>query len=148
MATRRGANIGLIIALTIIVGGALVWDRIYRIPVVLRNPLPPEGSLLVIEHGGVPPRTRVEPELGRSEPVRRREPPILGTKREPARRPPPVEVRTHIVADGESLSSIALKFYRRSSRWPEIARANGLSDPFVIRTGQTLQIPGSADARR
>jgi nucleoid-associated protein YgaU len=46
-----------------------------------------------------------------------------------------------VVQEGESLSSIARSVYRRASRWPEIARANGLSEPFRIRAGQTLTIP-------
>lgn len=140
MTTRRGASIGLIIALTLIVGGALVWDRIYRTPTTPRNPRPAAGSLLVIEHGGGPPRPRVAPQVRNEETIRRRTD-GRRTRAHTAQGAPVVEVRTHIVADGESLSTIARKFYRRSSRWPEIARANGLSEPYVIRTGQKLTIP-------
>jgi hypothetical protein len=140
--TRRGANIGICIALTVIVGGALVWDRIYRIPRTPRNPLPANGSLLVLEHGGVPARQRTAPL-----PEERRVNPILRDHEERrretrvVRREPPTPLRTHVVRDGDSLSSIAFEVYRKSSRWPEIARANKLSDPFLIRAGDKLRIP-------
>ena len=142
MFTQRGASIGLSVALTIIVGGALVWDRIYRGPGNPPRPAPAPGALLVIEYGGVPPRPRggVERETRRALSVHRAQPDRRRQEDAELRRTP-APVRTHRVREGESLSSIAKKFYRQSSRWPEIARANHLSEPFLIRTGETLKIP-------
>ena len=140
---RRGASIGLSIALTIIVGGALVWDRIYRIPARCpASPLSP-GALLVIEHGGVLPRGVgvARQEALRPPPERRQGVLPPQRRRTPITVRAPVEVRTYRVREGESLSTIAKKFYLRSSRWPEIAQANNLTEPFLIRTGQTLKIP-------
>jgi nucleoid-associated protein YgaU len=45
------------------------------------------------------------------------------------------------VTKGQSLSEIADRVYGESRRWPEIARANGIEDPDLIREGQVLRIP-------
>ncbi len=52
-------------------------------------------------------------------------------------------MRTYKVQPGDSLSAIALEFYRDASRWPEIFAANRdkISDPNLIRVGQELVIP-------
>jgi len=151
--TQRGASIGLSLALTIIVGGALVWDRIYRIPDLPHYPPPSPGALLVIEHGASPSRgcpSRSKLSRGaegvsqvtlRSSSEHRERGSDLERRRTSEQGGLSVQFKTHLVRKGESLSTIALKFYRRSSRWPEIARANNLFEPFLIRAGQTLKIP-------
>ena len=48
---------------------------------------------------------------------------------------------THVVQSGQTLSSIASRYGISSS---SIAKANGISDPNRIRSGQTLTIPGSS----
>jgi LysM repeat protein len=56
----------------------------------------------------------------------------------------PADVRTYIViaADGAAgLSGIAKKIYNDASRWPDIAKANGLKPPYIIHVGDTLRIP-------
>ena len=50
-------------------------------------------------------------------------------------------VRTHIVATGETLSSLALRFYGDASLYRLIATASGVVDPDVIDVGQPLIIP-------
>jgi nucleoid-associated protein YgaU len=51
--------------------------------------------------------------------------------------------RTHTIAVGETLSSIALRYYGSSSRWPEILAANRdvLPDERSFIAGRTLRIP-------
>lgn len=51
------------------------------------------------------------------------------------------EYRIYTVKRGETLSSIAAKLLGKASRWPEIARLNGLRDPDRIVPGQKLKIP-------
>lgn len=60
----------------------------------------------------------------------------------------PVDLRTpertlHIVAEGETLSGIARRYYRNSQRWPEIFEANRnlLADERSLRIGMELHIP-------
>ncbi len=47
----------------------------------------------------------------------------------------------HIVRPGESLSAIAQKYYGDMEKYVEIAKANNISDPDLIRVGQKIQIP-------
>lgn len=45
----------------------------------------------------------------------------------------------HVVASGETLASIAGRY---GTDWRELARANGISNPNLIRAGQRLNVPG------
>lgn len=47
----------------------------------------------------------------------------------------------YTVVKGDTLWSIANKFYGNGSRYPEIAKANNISNPDIIRIGQKLLIP-------
>jgi hypothetical protein len=58
----------------------------------------------------------------------------------PAPAPAPA-TRTYTVVSGDSLSLIAQKTLNDASRWPEIARLNGIAAPYVIYPGQNLRIP-------
>lgn len=49
--------------------------------------------------------------------------------------------RYHTVAKGDTLWAIAQKYYGNGSRYPEIAKANNVSNPNVISVGQKLLIP-------
>ena len=55
----------------------------------------------------------------------------------------PVEQKTHIVKQGETLSSIAYKYYKDSSRWKVLydANKNILKTPDTITPGTKLVIP-------
>ncbi|WP_226633874.1 LysM peptidoglycan-binding domain-containing protein [Novosphingobium profundi] len=56
------------------------------------------------------------------------------------RAPLPREARTYTVTSGETLNGIA----NRTGVSPaELARANGIAEPYVVRIGQTLTIPGT-----
>jgi nucleoid-associated protein YgaU len=135
VSTSRGTSIGLIIALTLIVGSALVWDRLFRIPLAPSSDVVDRNSLLVVEHGGVPPRARIRTE---SPPQSRDRPDARRSRTEP---PPKKPTRFHVVKDGESLSVISSKIYGTCTRWMELAAANDLREPYVIRTGQKIRIP-------
>ena len=54
-----------------------------------------------------------------------------------------VEQKTHIVKQGETLSTIALKYYKDTSKWKLIydANRNVLKNPDVITPGTKLVIP-------
>lgn len=51
---------------------------------------------------------------------------------------------THTVAQGETLWTIAEKYYKSGYNWVDIQKANNLANANAIETGQTLTIP-SAD---
>jgi len=49
----------------------------------------------------------------------------------------------YIVKSGDTLSAIARDHLGGSSRWPEIARLNSLSNPDLIFPGQQLTLPSA-----
>ncbi|HLP01233.1 MAG TPA: LysM peptidoglycan-binding domain-containing protein [Opitutaceae bacterium] len=57
--------------------------------------------------------------------------------------PPTTTVRTHTVAEGESLSLIAFKYYQSPNKWDKIVAANRakLKNPDMLRPGMVLVIP-------
>lgn len=55
--------------------------------------------------------------------------------------PATVTEKTHTVAVGENLWSIAQTYYGNGAYWTEIARANNLSNADAITQGQTIKIP-------
>ncbi len=61
----------------------------------------------------------------------------------PAAQPAPAATRTHVVAKGETLNSIARMYYSDQSKWRQIYEANRgtLTDPNRLRIGQELVIP-------
>jgi LysM repeat protein len=54
----------------------------------------------------------------------------------------PAGAKVHVVRDGETLGAISRRHLGTSSRWREIAKANGISDAANLRVGQKLVIPG------
>ncbi|HEX5414914.1 MAG TPA: LysM peptidoglycan-binding domain-containing protein, partial [Chloroflexota bacterium] len=52
---------------------------------------------------------------------------------------PPTNGVLHVVVDGDTLETIS-QYY--SAKEDDVARANGLSDPFVLQIGQVLVVPG------
>lgn len=54
---------------------------------------------------------------------------------------PTSNARYYTVVKGDSLWKIAQKFYGNGNRYPEIARANNISNPNIIHAGQKLLIP-------
>lgn len=51
--------------------------------------------------------------------------------------------RVHRVQPGETLDRIAARYYGDSTRWRQIAGANGIPDPLAVRPGTLLSIPRS-----
>lgn len=64
-----------------------------------------------------------------------------GTGGEPTPTPSPATETTYIVQAGDNLFRIGLKY---GISWIQIAEANGLVNPNVIKVGDTLKIPVSA----
>lgn len=51
------------------------------------------------------------------------------------------DAQPYTIASGDNLSKIAEKFYGHASKYGEIAKANGISNPDHIQVGQSIQIP-------
>jgi hypothetical protein len=51
------------------------------------------------------------------------------------------ELTTHLVMRGDTLSSLAAKYYRNPAMWRVIATENDLDDPLHLEIGQRLRIP-------
>lgn len=58
----------------------------------------------------------------------------LGVNKVPAK-------RYHTIAKGDTLWSIAKKYYGNGNRYPEIAKANNIKNPNIISVGQKIIIP-------
>lgn len=54
---------------------------------------------------------------------------------------PATAPRTYTVKAGDTLTGIAVRIYRSESRWRDIAKANGITDPRKLRVGQVLKLP-------
>lgn len=50
----------------------------------------------------------------------------------------------YTVKSGDSLSKIARDVLGNMSVWPEIARLNNISSPYIITPGQQLTLPGAS----
>ncbi|MHC5114746.1 MAG: LysM peptidoglycan-binding domain-containing protein [Planctomycetota bacterium] len=76
---------------------------------------------------------------GRLEPAVQPAPPA--TTRTPV--PPPTRPQPTIytVKDGDTMSSIAIRWFDDEQKWHLIAKANPLVDPNRLRVGQTLRLP-------
>ena len=84
---------------------------------------------------GVPLRAQVVADVDAST----RSPTRSGRRtRPPAPRSPH---RVHRVQPGETLDRIAARYYGDSTRWRQIAVANGIADPLALRTGALLSVP-------
>lgn len=49
--------------------------------------------------------------------------------------------RVYVAAAGDTLSSISARLLGDASRWPELARLNGIRDPERVTRGMTLRLP-------
>ena len=137
--SERGPKIILAVTLLFIVASALVWDAVYRGGAAPAQSPPDSDRLLVLDHGGRPgvsPRPKPDDNV----PPRPRPRPRPQPTPRPTPEPSP-DHQTYTVSSGDCLSLISGKVYGTSVRWPEIAQANGLSDPYTVVAGQTLTIP-------
>jgi hypothetical protein len=53
--------------------------------------------------------------------------------------------RVHRVQPGETLDRISARYYGDSTRWRELANANGIEDPLAIRPGTLISVPRRGD---
>lgn len=53
----------------------------------------------------------------------------------------PDRTHVHVLQHGESLSSLAHGYYRRTGGWRAIAKANGIDDPRRLTPGTFLRLP-------
>lgn len=58
----------------------------------------------------------------------------------------PLGRRSHVVAAGDSLHSIAFSEYDSAALWRGLAVFNGIDDPLRVRTGRRLLIPTADEA--
>ena len=84
---------------------------------------------------GVPLRAKVDAD---ADPVRA-SPTAFGPQNPTSGTPEPH--RVHRVQPGETLDRISAKYYGDSTRWRQIAAANGIADPLALRTGSLLSVP-------
>ncbi len=56
------------------------------------------------------------------------------------------DYRTHVIAAGDTLHSIAYREYGKASYWRGLAVVNAIDDPLRIQPGLRLRIPPVADA--
>jgi hypothetical protein len=56
--------------------------------------------------------------------------------------------RTHVLAEGDTLASIAWTEYEDPALWRGIATFNGIDDPLRVRPGQSILVPTADEARR
>lgn len=68
--------------------------------------------------------------------------PLIQTKADPVDAPAPSEIR-HIIAPGDRLSDIALKYTGKVGQWKAIAAYNNITDPRTLRIGDSVTIPSS-----
>lgn len=54
-------------------------------------------------------------------------------------------MKKYTIQPGDTLGTIAKKFYGNASKYTEIAEANNISNPNVVRVGQELVLPGIED---
>jgi hypothetical protein len=49
---------------------------------------------------------------------------------------------SHVLVEGETLQSVATAATGDPTRWRDVAQANGIDDPFRVRPGDALLVPG------
>ncbi len=54
---------------------------------------------------------------------------------------PPISSGTYMVQSGDDLWNVAVRAYGDGYRWTDIAKANSLSNPSIIHSGNVLKIP-------
>jgi nucleoid-associated protein YgaU len=110
-----------------------------------------DDGRVVLQLGGGPPRSiPVEPPV---QPVKQDDGRTARAKERPLPDPAPrpadvtgLPGRTHVVARGETLSSIARGELGSSSKWKELALWNGIEDAGALREGTSLRLAPSASA--
>ena len=104
-----------------------------------------EASRLSMENGDLRTRLSLQapsPGSVRPIPMRPERAAAVAAAAEPTPTPTP-EVKTYVVAEGDTLTRISRKFYGSSGRWEDILKANRdvLKDEKSLVVGSTLKIP-------
>jgi hypothetical protein len=107
------------------------WGDLHSFPAVLTNA---SLSFTYFSSTGVPLRATMSLELRQYEASQAFGPqnPTSGTPR---------PHRVHRVQPGETLDRISARYYGDSTRWRELAAANGVEDPLALRPGLLLSVP-------
>ena len=146
-----GTKIALVATVLGICAAGIAWGQILTTPRSL--PGSTDGSSLLVLHlgGTLPRRGGPAPEFAPVRPLapdaRQTSPPDVGPAPVPPlndrldRSPPRDPDRVYLVREGDSLYRIAQSLWGEPERWPEIAAANDIMDPYLIREGETLRIP-------
>lgn len=107
------------------------WGDLHSFPAVVRNVV---LSFTYFSSSGVPLRATTHLELQQYDKSDAFGPqnPTSGTPR---------PHRVHRVQPGETLDRISARYYGDSTRWRELAAANGIEDPLAVRPGALLSVP-------
>lgn len=90
-------------------------------------------ELTLFSPKGIPLRARLT--------VTMREYKTLATQREQLRLNSPNRTHTHVLQRGETLSSVAARYFGDPGNWRPVAEANGIVDPRRVPPGTVLRIP-------
>ncbi len=150
---RRTLAIGLAITV-LLTGGCSIWDKMTGKKTEAPPPTADDGSDVVYVGSGQVPTVTYEPTGGPPPPtdtgVTHAPPAPVGSgtvEMGPVAAPPApaptvgVGPGAHIVRRGDTLWSIAQQYYGNGARWPDIARANGISNPKKLAVGQQITLP-------
>lgn len=107
------------------------WGRLTSFPAVIENA---DISFTYFSSSGVPLRATVKLKLTQYMQSR------AFTKQNPTSGTPSPH-RVHRVQPGETLDRISAHYYGDSTRWRQLAIANGIEDPLGIRPGSLLTVP-------
>lgn len=112
------------------------WGDMHSFPAVVRDI---NLSFTYFSSTGVPLRAQMALELRQYEASQAFGPqnPTSGTPR---------PHRVHRVQPGETLDRISARYYGDSTRWRELAAANGIEDPLSMRPGTLLNVPRKGTA--
>jgi len=107
------------------------WGDLHSVPAVVRDV---KLTFTYFSSTGVPLRAQMYLDLRQFEASQAFGPqnPTSGTPR---------PHRVHRVQPGETLDRISARYYGDSTRWRDLAAANGIEDPLAVRPGTLLSVP-------
>ncbi len=141
--TRTALVVGAAL-LAVIVGGVAVWSArrgTEPLPLEVEEPSITAAPLSPLDYSATPAPTSPAPSAtsnGSATPSATTAP-VAPAAAVPA---------THVVVDGETLSSISRSYYGTNIYAGDIEALNELEDPNLIHTGQMLQLPKVEDLHK